>query len=87
MLQLVLTLILLTWKIWRAPVNASQWQMGFNSALEGLNRYIDKWDRIHLAMDRDEWRPDVNSGMSHGVGFLDQVSNGQCLVKHYFSWS
>jgi len=25
----ILTLILLTWKIWRAPNNASKWQMGF----------------------------------------------------------
>jgi hypothetical protein len=32
-----LNLILLTWKIWRAPNNASKWQMGFNSAFKGLN--------------------------------------------------
>jgi len=31
-----LTLILLTWKIWWAPNNASKWQMGFNSAFKGL---------------------------------------------------
>ena len=31
-----LTLNPLTWKIWRAPNNASQWQMGFNSAFKGL---------------------------------------------------
>ena len=31
-----LTLILLTWTIWRAPTNASKWQMGFNSAFKGL---------------------------------------------------
>ena len=31
-----LTLILLTWTIWRAPTNASKWLMGFNSALKGL---------------------------------------------------
>jgi hypothetical protein len=24
------------WKIWRAPNNASKWQMGFNSAFKGL---------------------------------------------------
>jgi len=29
-------LILLTWRIWWAPNNASRWQMGFNSAFEGL---------------------------------------------------
>ena len=32
----VLTLNPLTWKIWRAPNNASNWQMGFNSAFKGL---------------------------------------------------
>ena len=31
-----LTLILLTWTIWRTPTNASKWRMGFNSAFKGL---------------------------------------------------
>jgi hypothetical protein len=31
-----LTLILLTWTKWRAPINASKWRMGFNSAFKGL---------------------------------------------------
>jgi hypothetical protein len=31
-----LTPILLTWRIWWAPNNASKWQMGFNSAFKGL---------------------------------------------------
>jgi hypothetical protein len=34
--SLLLTLILLTWKIWLAPNNASKWQMWFNSAFKGL---------------------------------------------------
>jgi len=33
----VLTLILLTLRIWWTPNNASRWQMGFNSAFKGLN--------------------------------------------------
>jgi len=32
-----LTLILLTWRKWLTPNNASKWQMGFNSAFKGLN--------------------------------------------------
>jgi hypothetical protein len=32
-----LTHILLPWRIWWAPNNARKWQMGFNSALKGLN--------------------------------------------------
>jgi len=31
-----LTLILLTWRIWWAPNNASKWQMGLNSVCKGL---------------------------------------------------
>ena len=31
-----LTLILLTWRKWLTPNNASKWQMGFNSAFKGL---------------------------------------------------
>ena len=36
-LYLTLTPILLTWRIWWAPNNASRLQMGFNSAFKGLN--------------------------------------------------
>jgi len=32
----ILTLILLTWRIWWAPNNVSRWQMGFNSSFKGL---------------------------------------------------
>jgi len=31
-----LTLILLMYRIWWAPNNASEWQIGFNSAFKGL---------------------------------------------------
>ena len=37
-----LTLILLTWTIWRAPTNASKWRMGFNSAFKGLKQVLRK---------------------------------------------
>jgi hypothetical protein len=35
-----LILILLTWRIWWAPNNASKWQMGFSSAFRGLKSII-----------------------------------------------
>ena len=34
--EAILTLNPLTWKIWRAPSNASRWQMRFNSEFKGL---------------------------------------------------
>jgi len=34
--SILLTLILLTRRIWWSPNNASRWQMGFNSAFKGL---------------------------------------------------
>jgi len=33
-----LTRTLLTWRIWRAPNNASKWQMGFNSEFKWLRK-------------------------------------------------
>ena len=43
----ILTLILLTWRIWWAPNNASKRKMGFNSACTGLNAP----QRLHVASD------------------------------------
>ena len=36
----VLTLYLLTWRIWWAPNNASKGQMGFNSSFTGINTTV-----------------------------------------------
>ena len=36
-----LTLILLTWRMWWAPNNASKWQMGFNSVFKGLKTVLN----------------------------------------------
>jgi hypothetical protein len=42
-----LTLILLMWRIWWAPNNASKWQIGFSSAFKGLRPlhiyWISRW--------------------------------------------
>jgi len=35
----VLTFILLTWRLWWAPNNASRWQIGFNWAFKWLKKY------------------------------------------------
>jgi hypothetical protein len=37
-LKCSLTLILLTWRIWWAPNNASRWQMGFNWVFKKLSK-------------------------------------------------
>jgi len=44
-----LTLILLTWRKWWAPNNASKEQMGFNSGFKGLSsrRSVDSQDSLH----------------------------------------
>jgi hypothetical protein len=38
-----LTLILLTWRIWWVPNNASRWQMEFNLAFKGLILILLTW--------------------------------------------
>ena len=45
-----LTVILLTWKKWRAPNNTRRWQMGFNLGFEGLSgqRYAPGMNRYPL---------------------------------------
>jgi hypothetical protein len=54
-----LTLILLTWRIWWAPNNASKWQVGFNSAFKGLT---DKNMPVkHKPCDRAFWLPTEKS--------------------------
>ena len=45
---LSLTFILLTWRIWWAPNDASKWQMGYNSVIKGLiygNKKPTRWNR------------------------------------------
>jgi hypothetical protein len=49
-MRLVLTLILPMWRIWWAPNNASRWQMGFNSAFEGLIRSKDSQIETQLVL-------------------------------------
>ena len=49
-----LTLILLTWRIWLTPNNASKWQMGFNSAFKGLKKVLKILSfslQIHITSD------------------------------------
>ena len=36
-----LTVIVLTWRIWRASNNASRWQMGFNSAFNPYRANVE----------------------------------------------
>jgi hypothetical protein len=45
--RIILTLYLLTWKIWRATNNANKQQMGFNSAFKGLRWIFRKWEVGH----------------------------------------
>jgi len=71
-----LTLILLTWKIWWAPNNASRWQMGFNLAFKGLNPSL--WDtngvtaefmkyRMRLKHDCEWWICKDLKGVHYGL--------------------
>jgi len=41
----ILTLILLTWRIWCAPNRARKWQMGFNLVFKGLMKLMSNVPR------------------------------------------
>ena len=45
-----LTLILLTWTIWRAPTNTSKWRMAYNSAFKGLNNIDMSLNAIQMLL-------------------------------------
>ena len=60
-----LTLILLTWTIWRTPTNASKWRMGFNSAFKALINSSETENQVI----RCATNCDLNTGWS------DVVSN------------
>jgi hypothetical protein len=40
LVRLLLTVILLTWRIWWAPNNASRWHMGFNLAIKSYMKVV-----------------------------------------------
>ena len=45
-----LTLILLTWRIWRASNNASGWHLGFNSVFKGLKNTNERFSSHLLSL-------------------------------------
>ena len=47
-----LTLILLTWRKWWAPNNASKWQMGFNSGFKGLKLFNNSKSAVRVLVVR-----------------------------------
>ena len=55
-----LTLILLTWRIWWAPNNASRWQMGFNptstSYISTMNKMCVCTEYVIFLDDSSTWR-------------------------------
>jgi len=83
--MILLTLVLLTWRIWWAPSNARKWQMGFDSVFEELKcrKLLAQW----------------HGATSHKIGllallytqqtkfyvFYDLFSVHSCII--FFKWS
>ena len=79
-----LTLILLMWRIWWAPNNASKWQVGFNSAFKGLNesgfkmceeKNYCKELKKRKAISYIQWK----EGEANWIG---HILRRNCLLKH-----
>jgi len=63
--EITLTLILLTWRIWCSPSNASKWQLGFNSAFKGLNSLQNKLRDLKAFLPKvGRRRGLINAGIS-----------------------
>ena len=87
-----LTLVLLTWRKWWAPNNASKQQMGFNSAFKGLNaelnpichlltllgaHHILHVSRIRVKHNRPRQMPVLSAGIMFGA---QSFSNSKWVV-------
>ena len=89
-----LTLILLTWRKWWAPNNASKQQMGFNSAFKGL---IQVWMFVispedgrncwpkHVAYMRNEW---MSEHLCCSIGLIttDDIEFRQSMPNRQSTW-
>jgi len=73
-LQCSLILILLKWRIWWAPNNASKWLMGFNSAFKGLQCPLT----LILLTWRIWWAP--NNAIKWLMGFNSAFKGLQCAL-------
>ena len=76
--MIILTLILLTWKIWWAPNNASRWQMGFNSAFEGTRR--NRWSG-YVARMRFKSPHIWSNYLNERTHLLDVVIDGKIILN------
>jgi hypothetical protein len=89
LLHHILTLILLTWRIWWAPNNGSRWQMGFNSAFKGLKGFLP-----HIGFGNNKKEPlcytvliYTNYRQSFGLGSVVSIATGYGLdVLGIESW-
>jgi len=78
-----LTLILLTWRKWWAPNNASKQQMGFNSGFKGLSNPITGLDRPWGFQEVEAPRFQYNRHLK--VVRLSAIRVGRLYPKKY-SW-
>ena len=76
-----LTLILLTWTIWRAPTNASKWRMILNSAFRRLKLF-----RAVIALYFKSHGELKYAGWNNFVGIATRLSGVQIpSAGRYFS--
>ena len=66
---LLLTLILLTWRIWWAPNNASRWQIGFKSVFKRLSYQME----CHTLILQSQYF--INHDQSHQKGQVLNLCN------------
>ena len=78
-----LTLILLTWRIWRAPNNASRWQMGFNSVFKGLKTDFLVWRKNEFKVTNTFWDVLLLFSRRH---YSSEQLLWQRRIIHIFKW-
>jgi hypothetical protein len=64
------------WRIWRAPNNASKWQIGFNLAFKGLNT-----NTLHII--KLIWNKPIYSTFLHVVGVQARLQEECSISRNY----
>jgi hypothetical protein len=85
---ITLTLILLMWWIWWAPNNSSKWQMGFNSAFQGLKSVVILFPHLYPGLPheppfnpfRSYIGPRTTVWFSSSAPMSEEVRHGFCCV-------
>ena len=82
---------MLTWRIWWASINASKWQMGFNSAFKGLMWIVQNTPSVKIRLSKvaavPVWRFTAAQILVGSRYVSDQSVHKETRNRMLFAWN